>query len=273
MLAGIPIDVSGSMESGLQLHAQLTDQDVTRARSIFTTIMNIVDREVDFRHNQDVFVLAFGLQDTATCDLLPLLDYIQPIDLKIDDKGHENLSQSLANHGAPYADQYVRKYVSERHAHFLFKFYSQNENRDLLTDVVQRLPKVCKQKGVVSTAMNGGIWLCNFALPGLSIGDYLEEKRTKTQVEHALNYSKDIIRQRSLPRLRAMEKPRTKTFQSTANLLKQVTDTYTDSSATQPTLTSVQLVALVDSIEPFIYGATPICKAMQSALNTLDCPL
>ena len=52
------------MKSSLELHAQLTGQDVTRAQSIFTTIMNIVDREVDFRHNQDLFVLAFGLQDT-----------------------------------------------------------------------------------------------------------------------------------------------------------------------------------------------------------------
>lgn len=251
MLVGILVDVCDSMKSSLQLHTQLTDQDVTRAQSIFTTIINLVDREVDFRHNQDVFVLAFGLQDTATCVLLSLLDYIQPIDLQIDDKGYENLSRLLANHGAPYADQCVRKYVSERHAHFLFKFYSQNENRDLLADVVQRLPKVCKQKGVVSTAMNGGISLCNFALRGLSAGDYLEEKRIKTKVEHALNYSNDIIRQRSLPRLRAMEKPRTKTFQSTVNMLKQVTGTCTDSSATPSTLTSVQLAALVDSIEPF----------------------
>ncbi|CAF1023871.1 unnamed protein product [Didymodactylos carnosus] len=99
-------------------------------------------------------------------------------------------------------------------------------------------------------------------------GDMTEKSQTKRGIEHAMKYAKDVIRQRSLANLRAMEKPRSKTFQSTANLLKQATGTWTDSSATQSTFASAQLSALVDSIEPFIYRTTPMCKAMQSAFNT-----
>ncbi|CAF3983592.1 unnamed protein product [Rotaria magnacalcarata] len=252
MLAGILVDVSGSMKNSLQLHVQPTDQDVTRAQSIFTTIMNIVDREVDYRHNHEVFVLAFGLQDIATCDLLALLDYIQTIDLKSDDEGHENLIQLLKNNGARYAGKYVRKYVPKRQAQFRFKFYSQNENRHMLTDIVQRLPRVCKEDDLLSYAQNGSFFIMNLnplEPPGAGAGDMMEESKTKEQIEHAINYAKDIIRQRSLKRLRTMETPR-------------------NSSATQSTFTSAQLSALVDSIEPFIYGNTPMREAMQSALNT-----
>ncbi|CAF4126014.1 unnamed protein product, partial [Rotaria magnacalcarata] len=271
MLTGILVDVSGSMKNSFQLHVQPTDQDVTRAQSIFTTIMNIVDREVDFRHNHEVFVLAFGLQDIATCDLLALLDYIQTIDLKSDDEGHENLIQLLKNNGARYAGKYVRKYVPKRQAQFRFKFYSQNENRHMLTDIVQRLPRVCKEDDLLSYAQNGSFFIMNLnplEPPGAGAGDMMEESKTKEQIEHAINHAKDIIRQRSLKRLRKMETPRSKTFQSTASLLKQVTGTWAGSSATQSTFTSAQLSALVDSIEPFIYGNTPMCEAMQSALNT-----
>ncbi|CAF2091832.1 unnamed protein product [Rotaria magnacalcarata] len=212
MLAGILVDVSGSMKNSLQLHVQPTDQDVTRAQSIFTTIMNIVDREVDFRHNHEVFVLAFGLQDIATCDLLALLDYIQTIDLKSDDEGHENLIQLLKNNGARYAGKYVRKYVPKRQAQFRFKFYSQNENRHMLTDIVQRLPRVCKEDDLLSYAQNGSFFIMNLnplEPPGAGAGDMMEESKTKEQIEHAINYAKDIIRQRSLKRLRTMETPRT----------------------------------------------------------------
>ncbi|CAF0865067.1 unnamed protein product [Adineta steineri] len=267
MLAGILVDVSGSMKDSLQLHVQPTDQDVTRAQSIFTTIMNIVGREVDFPRNHDVFVLAFGLQNVDTCDLLALLDYIQTIDLGSDERGHENLNGLLANNGAPYADKYIREYVSKRQAQFLFKFYSQNENRSMLTDIVQKLPRVCKENDVVANVMHGGVRVANW-IPGLKLGNRAEENQTKEKVEDAIKHAKDVIRQRSLARLRTMEKPRSKTFQSTTNLLKQVTGTSANSSETQSTFTSAQLAALVDSIEPFIYGGTPMCKAMQSALDT-----
>ncbi|CAF0972664.1 unnamed protein product [Adineta steineri] len=266
MLAGILVDVSGSMKNSLQLHVQPTNQDVTRAQSIFTTIMNIVGGEVSSQKDHDVFVLAFGLQDIATCDLLALLDYIQTIDLKSDGKGHENLIRLLASNGAPYADQYVRKYVSERQAQFLFKFYSQNENRDLLADVVQKLPSVCTENSVKSKAINGGIFVLNFF--NAPLVDWMEDRQTKEKIEDAMKYAKDVIRQRSLPKLKTMEQPRSKTFQSTMNLLKQVTGTWTNPSKTQSTFTSAQLSALVDSIEPFIYGETPMCKAIQSAVNT-----
>lgn len=77
ILVGVLVDVSGSMKSSLKLHVGSNDENITRAQSIFTTIMNIVEREAKFEQKHDVFVLAFGLEDIPTCDLLSLLEYAQ----------------------------------------------------------------------------------------------------------------------------------------------------------------------------------------------------
>ena len=137
MLAGVLVDVSGSMRNSLQLQVQWTDQNITRAQSIFSTIMNIVDREVNFQDNHDVFVLAFGLHDITTCDLLALLDYVQTLDLQTGGNGHKNLIQLSASNGVQNADEYIRDHITEREAQGLFKFFG--ENIDELRKIVEAL--------------------------------------------------------------------------------------------------------------------------------------
>ena len=264
MLAGVLVDVSGSMQNSLQLHVESTDQNITRAQSIFSTIMNIVDREVNFQDNHDVFVLAFGLHDTTICDLLALLDYVQTLDLQTGGNGHENLIRLLRNHGAPYVDKYVVQYVTEVEAQYLFKFYSQNTTE--LRWVVDELPLACKIQNV----------LIDGALKVKSLGSFLgfcddaaatEKRATQEQVKSAMTRAKDIIRQRNLERLITMQKPKVRTFQSTVNLLNRVTATSSDSSTTRRPLKSDQLTTLANAIEPFIYGNTPMCEAIGSALQ------
>lgn len=264
MLAGVLVDVSGSMRNSLQLHVQPSDQDITRAQSIFHTIMNIVDREVNLQDDHNVFVLAFGLQDVTTCDLLALLDYLQTLDLQTDGNGHENLIGLLRHHGAPYVREYVVQYVNEAQAQYLFKFYSQNIPE--LRQVVADLPLACKTKNV----------LIDGALLGKSFGSFFglcddatttKRKATQEQVNRAMKRAKDMIRQRNIERLRTMKTPQVKTFQSTVNLLNRVTGTTSRSSTTRRSLTRSQLSALTNAIEPFIYGNTPMCEAIRSAVH------
>lgn len=444
MLAGILVDVSGSMKSSLQLHANLSDQQITRAQSIFTIIMNIVDREVSFSDDHDVFVLAFGLEDVSTCDLLALLQYIQTLELKIDGNGHENLlllltslgisglntyvrthmtereaqflfylyserrnelreiaeqfsfstsdcctytngqtaliellasrrvtiaakyvkehvseeqaqylfkfysrekeqllefveqfvfsnedrfhhgdAQNaliglLASNGAPNTEKYVRKYVSEEQAEFLFKFYSTHTRE--MHHVVQHLPAICKTKPIKSqssfrnglwgglmgrmraTAFDQGIQAHNqtdlylyIKEKGSHFGicdgaDATEQKAVEEQVtramerayraasrhvaelmnehiNHSIRTFKRLIRRPIVEILTPMGRSKSKTFKSTVNLIKQIADKSSDPSTTQRTLTSTQLSVLADSIEPFIYGGTPMCKSLRSALD------
>ncbi|CAF3709580.1 unnamed protein product [Rotaria socialis] len=414
MLAGVLVDVSGSMKSSLQLHMKPSDQDITRAQSIFTTIMNIVNREVCFQDSYEVFVLAFGLLDVATCDLLTLLDYVQTLDLQRNGNGHENLLllltfikflnayqyirehvteseaqflfkfysenreklrqileqvffstadrklygngqkalidllksnrasiaeeyvrehmteeeagllykfyskkpdillefveefgfsasdrshhgsgqeaiiELLSLNGAPNVKKYVRKYMSEEQAQFLFKFYSRR-TKDL-DKVVKDLPDICKR---TYSLTNMGLFMMNMGSTFKVCDDAntVEEKATTEKVMRAIERAYDpatkhlailvkehvdlliidlkhLLRQPIVEKLRTMTRPESRTFNSTVNLLKQVTNTSSDSSKTQQSLTSAQLSALADSIEPFIYGNTPMCQALQSALHT-----
>jgi hypothetical protein len=405
------------MKNSLQLHVKPTDQDITRAQSIFTTIMNIVNREVSFQHDHNVFVLGFGFEDVATCDLLALLEYVQTFELQTHGNSHENLLQLLTSLGASNFDQYIRKHVSEREAQFLFNFYSGNRdelrefvkqfsfsisdcriwgngqealirlltsngasiakeyvrkhmpeeqagflfkfysrNHEELLELVEQfvfstedhsryddgqaalvkllasngapstekyvrkyvsedqaqflfkfysrniidlrkvvgdLPAVCKKKSATgfNVALQVGFHMknlgSNFGI--CDDGDTTEKKAAEEQVKRAIEHAygpatthiadlvnihvnvhvdrsmrdlKLLLRQSIVKRLRTMERPESKTFQSTVNLLKQVTHTSLDSSTTQQSLTSAQLSALADSIEPFIYGGTPMCEAL-----------
>jgi hypothetical protein len=402
MLAGILVDVSGSMRNSLQLHVESTDQNITRAQSIFSTIMNIVDREVNFQDNHDVFVLSFGLRDGTTCDLLNLLDYVQTLDLQIDGNGHENLIQLLkdhgapsnadkfirdratereahglfkffgenpdelekvlnqlnslaseigddingqenliellTNHGAPHADTYIRKYVTNADAQLLFKFYSENIGE--LREAVHQLPMVCKKRPTEVDENRQRMWddetfeinsddtfktkmektfvkmmlnacektvksyqtIADKTLSGIinsplymkqagsfvnlcDDADTTEEKAVIKKLEHAMRPAvyhimgefnrtveriKDVIHQKTLEILEAIKTPHIKSFQSTVNLLKQITTTSSGSQTTQRSLTSSQLSTLTAAIEPFIYGNTPMCEAIKSTLHVFN---
>jgi hypothetical protein len=66
LLAGMLLDLSGSMAAVLQLNDRLNQDNVTRAHSIFTTISNIVKEDLELQGRQEVFALAFGLKEQST---------------------------------------------------------------------------------------------------------------------------------------------------------------------------------------------------------------
>ena len=314
------------MKSSLQLNSTATDQQITRAESMFRTIVNIVTREKNYYDKQEVFTLAFGLKDVATCDLLALLDHVKNLNESNDIDGHESLIQLLANNGAPRADEYVRKHLTQKEALFLYNFYS--EDIPKLKEFVEQLPSVCKEKprpiddglearlqaeswaesmlGQPSDSikeavarwtfkktigLGAGVWralrsgvnvgqdgVVQAVLRGKNIGanygmcsdsNETEKQATREQAIKAMKYAKEVIRERTIPRLKEMSKPISKSLESTINLLREVTDTSPSSnlSATQDNLSAAQVSFLVDSIEPYIYGDTPMCEALKSAVD------
>lgn len=86
---GVLVDVSGSMKSAYALDKS-HHVNTERTHAIFTSIMNIVKKEVDRHERQElIFASAFGLENSpGTCDLLRLLDYFA--DLK---KAQDNLPE------------------------------------------------------------------------------------------------------------------------------------------------------------------------------------
>ncbi|CAF0803933.1 unnamed protein product [Didymodactylos carnosus] len=229
--------------------------------------MNIITGEGKFEKHQNIFVGAFGLNNVPTCDLLALLDYARKFDVTQPNScGHGNLIELLKGHGAPYCDQYVRKYLKASKAQFFAKFFS--ENLDELSEIIRRLPKVCKTQveltadglkaGLTKTSLEATNWI-SFFTGTPDVGESFSRKEADEMIE----YAKSVIRKRCLPTLQAMAKPQIKSFESTVNLLNGMAKGATLS--TTHSFTSEQLSGFVASIDPFIYGNTPMCQALSYA--------
>lgn len=276
MLAGVLVDVSGSMSDALQLDVKLEDQPVTRAQSIFSTIINIVENEGGFVENEEMFALAFGLQVQGidTCDLLALLDDVRRLDKEYKTTGHTRLTELMKNNGAPYAGKFIEKYLSQQVAGNLFETFSQN--RTLLRDTIDKLPKICKNGAAYyaySSGKSASATIRNiFSRPAQNVAlvstpqdgniDY-EETLAKKYIEEAIESSAPI-------KLNTMLKPKKWLLNDVVTLLREVSNSSSNSPLSeQKRLTASELSNLVNAIKPFIYGDTPMCKALGFALETL----
>ncbi|CAF1269533.1 unnamed protein product, partial [Didymodactylos carnosus] len=323
-----------SMKKSLQLNVTLTDQKTTRAESIFSTIINIAKREVNYYENQEKFTLTFGLPDVNTCDLLSLLEYVKTLNESTNVDGYESLIQLLADNGAPRAGEYVRQHLTKKEALFLYNFYSEDLSK--LKELIEQLPSACKEKprpidaGLQASSrvrswvesvtkppplseaksvgewvlLSVGIWTLK-SVVGLGAGvqatlstsldarqeaavqgvlkaknigsgfgicsdsNETERQATREQADRAMKYAKDVIRERTLPRLREMSRPISKSLESTINLLQEVAgiSPLSNLSPTQKSMSAAELSFLVDSIEPYTYGNTPLCEALRAALD------
>jgi hypothetical protein len=262
------VDVSGSMKENFQQDVKPTDQHVTRTESIFKTVIKIAEREVNSNKDQEIFVLAFGLYDIATCDLLYLLESIKTL-YKKSVIGYDPLIKLLAENKAPHAREYIEKYLTKEEAAFLYDYYSKNPSD--LREIIDDLPEACKDSGLgIASRVTSGVgnsFLPNWFNP---IRDK-EEKETRKQAVRAIEKAKSNINKRLLEELKAMKVPKTKTFKSTIDLLHEVAGTSSPSSTSkEKSFSAVQLKNLVSSIEPFIYGNTPMCEALRLALQVFN---
>lgn len=150
---GVLVDVSGSMKESLALSPSVNDSQVTRAESIFRTIMRIAEcyQNSDDRNEQNIFVSAFGLADQSirTCDFLSLLEYLDSNSLlntrkNVDIRYDYKLIQLLRDNGAPYCQKYIFHYLKKEEAEFLYYYFSNPINKEQLDKVIYDLPHACK---------------------------------------------------------------------------------------------------------------------------------
>jgi hypothetical protein len=263
MLAGVLVDVSGSMEMSLQLDVKPTDQHLTRAESIFNTIIKIAEREVTYNDNQEIFVIAFGLKDYSICDLLTLLEnptMLNNNNSYNDTDGYDRLIQLLKDNGAPHAREYVIKHLKEGEAGFLYNFYSKNISK--LRELVDELPDACKDN--LGGTFTRGVKVVDI----FGFTSKREKEVTREHANHAIEKAKAIIRKQ----FEEMLRPKRKTVKATIDLLHRVagkssSSSSSSSSSKDKSLSAKQLTNLVSSIEPYIYGDTPMCEALRTALD------
>ena len=133
---GVLLDVSGSMESAYALDKS-HQVEVERTHAIFTTVTNIAKREVACHQRQEsIFVSAFGLKHTPTCDLPSLLDDLVELknnraslarhrrtcNLPVNSRASNiaALVELAKNNDAFHAERWIRHYISEFEARLLY---------------------------------------------------------------------------------------------------------------------------------------------------------
>jgi hypothetical protein len=180
------------------------DKHLTRAATIFKTILNLTEREINSNYeNHEIYVLAFGIKHPNTCELLTLLETLIIIDEHSSSR-HDDLIDLLKQNGAFYAGQNVEEHLTVEESGFLYDFYSNHISN--LEDYIRKLPQACK-KYYANTAVNKSLEYSTF--------DYSQRFKDQTEAKLAREHVDRVI-------LKTMEKSNTKTLKSCVDLLKKV---------------------------------------------------
>ena len=280
MLAGVLVDVSSSMESVPPVDVQLGDQSITCIRSMFSTVVRILQRAGIFRENEEVFVLAFGLQDINTCDLLSLMDDVRRLDRLYNTTGHERLTQLMARNGAPYTTQYIKKYLSQQAAGALFETFSQN--RILLMNFITKL-HLCKDATVnanysTSESAFSISQAAYFVVQNLVSSFFTtttpaapeSEANGNDEEQTAKKYIEEVEQLSAIIKLKTMSTPRKWPLHNVASLLRDVVESSNSPSSPQEPLLTAHLSRLVNPIKPYIHGDSSMCAGLRHALETFQ---
>ena len=282
-MIGILLDVSGSMKKAYALDSS-HDARVERIHAILTTMMNIVTKEA-IRHNrqESVFACAFGCQSTATCDLLSLLERIRHAS-DIPEYGHQALSDLATKHGAPHAENWIREYLSPDKAVALYR--GLQFDRESIQEMIDIIPsKLTAQMVEGTTAMvsNAGSLYGGALEPmcGHVMKPFVEiSKTTASDVNKASAYNSRAYKRaqqiiedfnsnkligRVLERIQEFKlKSAQEVFEILDHLLQSKLPPGTRASASQSSLHD-RIHKLLEPIKPYIYGRTPMCKALNDA--------
>ena len=251
---GVLLDVSGSMQNVYALDAHNTSVQQTHA--VVTTIANIAREEAKHHGWQDsIFICAFGLaKHTDVCDLIPLFEIIRDSWRQPD-----LLIELVKQHGAPHAERWIREYLSKVEASALYQQLLRDES--LIPQLIRKLPSSVTTSTVsvaTSIPLVGSLFKYG---EGAMVDD-----------SEAYKYAKDIISGRSedvfIENLVSLPKPRP--VQYVSELLDELLQTKpagasSGSDVDKSVHDAVQ--ELIDTIKLYIYGGTPMCKAMNQALS------
>ena len=288
---GILVDVSGSMQTAYALDRS-SDANVDRTHAIFTTVMNIVKREVVHHNRQDsIFVCAFGLceptetvladlspfasdaaetrvrETPVTCDLVSLLEYIAgPKDSRGKD-GYEALIDLAKRHEAPHAEPWIKKHLSEPEAGILHKCLCYD------TSLIPKLINLIPYQVTATTATVAYSTVTKV----LSLTGAVEARNTQESEaalvhrSQAYKLAREIIENARLP---IVEQPTPRPVQDVSELLdylllqSKVSSSAFASARSSPSESLHDRIhEFLEHIKPYIYGGTPMCKALNDAVS------
>ena len=254
-IVGIMVDVSGSMRDTYRMHDS-SDAKVERSHAIITTIINIVKREAR-RHNRRefVFTCAFGLEAEEVPpvgDILPLLECLSQ---RRREDAYQPLIQLAKRNDVAHAERWIRDSLTENEALILEQFL--RDDRELTHEMLNLIPGSSKTF-VVGGVVDGASYV---PLVGGFFNRVLKQKeQSLVKNSDAYQRAQEIIKER-MPKLLAL-KPIP--VQKASEILDDLLAIGPDASAKTA---HDQIRKTLDPIKPYIFGGTPMCKALQDVRN------
>ena len=254
------VDVSGSMERAFAVDSS-KDASVERVHAIITTTLKIVNTEVSHHNSSDeIFVSAFGLDMvTDTCDLIALLDLIAGPKSLRGKKPHDALVDLANEHGAAHAARWIREYINQDDAHDLYRVICFDES--LIPELIQKIPPESRNHKRLASIRK--------RVPGGSVVEGLAVHNSE-----AYCYAKELVKAKGViiekkikEKLDTIKFPKPRSFQYVAQLLEDLN--IKDESVGSKSLHS-QIKELIKPIRPYIFGGTPMCKALSQALSVFQ---
>ena len=278
IMFGILVDVSGSMARTFGLD-RLRSVGVKRAHAIITTFLKIIKTEVSRHEREDqIFVSAFGLagerNNVVTCDLIALLNWLNTVKVPEEMRGksaHAALISLARKEGYGYAEKWIKEELSWEQAQNLYQLLL--IDKSLVKKLLDKLPDSSSAM-VVSAGtdvVRGADWLLNkfsFGLFETHMGDNIQ--RSTVQSSEAYRYAEELIRDKDkiiYDILATMQHSQPKSVQYVLQLFHDLKLDKDDSYATSSNDIHSQIDEILNPIKPYIYGSTPMQKAMTDALD------
>ena len=258
---GILLDVSGSMKSAYSTDNR-HDVSVQRTHTLFTTVANIVGKEVANHKRQDrIFACGFGIQEPApVCNLIPLFELLR--DLRQSQSQPQDLVRLARQLEVPCAERWIKKHLTEKEASVLY--YLLRKDESLVPRLIDKLPQNNLIVRFLVTTLNSVE-----SIP--TIGNVVEAKETEIVTKsEAYTYAQDIMRTAFL---NSLNKPiESSSVIHVSEVMRELLETEPSDEAQASTSESLRdyVQELVDYIEPYIYGGTPMCTAMNEAVRIIQ---
>ncbi len=249
------MDVSGSMQSAFALDSS-KDASVERVHAIITTTLNIVKAEVNHHNRSDeIFVTAFGLNSVGTCNLIALLRLIAGPEKLRSLEPHDALVELAKEHGAAHGERWIREYLNKEDARDLYRVLCFDNT--LVSELVHKIPADSGSSKTVSMSIFGGLVSLLVSVPGV---EGVAVRRTE-----AYCYAQDLVRRKDEIIRRRLQSIQDSFPESVLRVSQLLDDLNLTGSSSDASSLHSRIKELIDPIRPYIFGGTPMCKAIGDA--------
>ena len=298
-----------SFEAHYDKRDALTDDNVKRSHGIVTTLNNIVQQEITTYERKDlVFVSAFGLDPSKckgidTCDFVYMLEErntLQEIDKRMHRwekeypyNGHRILIEFARSKNAKHAVPWIREKLKQKEAGILWEVLKDDkkltkrlidlippegtyENAEIASNVSTSASiggGILSGVFLIAAPFTGGATLLLAAAAGAAVGagGYAARQSINSAADNheALKLARSAVEDKIRKEikletiLKRLQRLKPHSAQHVSNLLDMVLKENKEAS-------SSRVHEIIDSIKPYIYGGTPMIKALTEAKEIFD---